>query len=290
MARPLRIEFAGAVYHITSRGNERKDIFQDDEDRNIFLDVLQRVTEQYNWLCHAYCLMSNHYHLVIETPEGNLSKGMRQLNGVYTQAYNKRHQRVGHLFQGRYKAIVIDKERHLLEVCRYVVLNPVRAGIVRNPRHWRWSSFMATAGLSKAHPCLTVDWVLGQFGPQRKRAIKGYVEFVMAGIGGEKIWKDVKGQVVLGRDEFIDEVMGLIKDKKGLKEIPRKQRHIARSSLKELFGQDVLKDRVKRNRRIYEAVMEHGYSQSEVAEFIGIHYSRVSRIVKRKGEVAKSKT
>ena len=124
MARPLRIEYDGAVYHVTSRGNERKSIFKDDEDRMFFLDILKKVNDKYNLLCHAYCLMNNHYHLVIETPDGNLSKGMKQINGVYTQTYNKRHNRVGHIFQGRYKAILIQKESHLLEVSRYVVLNP----------------------------------------------------------------------------------------------------------------------------------------------------------------------
>src|SRR3990172_2619948 len=130
MARPLRIEYNGAVYHVTSRGNERKNIFKDDEDRLLFLDTLKKVSEKYNWLCHAYCLMNNHYHLVIETPDGNLSRGMWQLNGVYTQRYNARHYSVGHIFQGRYKAILIQKDSHLLEVSRYVVLNPVRAKAV----------------------------------------------------------------------------------------------------------------------------------------------------------------
>ncbi len=124
MARPLRIEYSGAVYHITSRGNEKKPVFRDEEDRCTFLDILERVNKRYNWICHAYCLMDNHYHLLIETPDGNLSMGMRQLNGVYTQLFNKRHKRTGHLFQGRYKAILIQKDSHLLEVCRYVVLNP----------------------------------------------------------------------------------------------------------------------------------------------------------------------
>jgi len=130
MARPLRIEYDRAVYHITSRGNARKAIYGDDADREIFLETLHKVTKRYNWLCHAYCLMNNHYHLVIETPDGNLSRGMRQLNGVYTQRYNARHYSVGHIFQGRYKAILIQKDSHLLEVSRYVVLNPVRAKAV----------------------------------------------------------------------------------------------------------------------------------------------------------------
>src|SRR4030066_2354760 len=138
MARPLRIEYPGAVYHITSRGNEKKLIFKDERDPEILLDTLSQVDKRYNWLCHAYCLMNNHYHLIIETPDGNLSSGMRQLNGVYTQAFNRQHNRVGHLFQGRYKAILIQKDSHLLEVCRYVVLNPVRGGhIPGRVENWR---------------------------------------------------------------------------------------------------------------------------------------------------------
>jgi len=146
MTRPLRIEYPGAVYHVTSRGNEKKAVFKDDKDRENFLNTLQHVNKRYNWLCHAYCLMDNHYHLLVETPEGNLSLGMRQLNGVFTQARNKRYNKTGHLFQGRFKGILIQKDSHLLEVCRYVVLNPLRAGITEGPEQWKWSSYRATAG------------------------------------------------------------------------------------------------------------------------------------------------
>src|SRR4030042_6670680 len=139
MARPLRIEFPGAVYHVTSRGNERKAIFRDDQDRKMFLDALVEVARRYNWLCHAYCLMGN--HLLIDTPDGNLSIGMRQLNGICTQRFNKRHGRVGHLFQGRFKAVLVQKDSHLLEACRYVVLNPVRAKGGERPEEWVWSSY-----------------------------------------------------------------------------------------------------------------------------------------------------
>src|SRR5262245_61850059 len=138
MARPLRIEYPGALYHITTRGNARRGIFKDDRDRLLFLDILHRVSDRYHWHCHAYCLMDNHYHLVVETPDANLALGMRQLNGIYTQAYNRRHRRTGHLFQGRYKAILVEKESHLLEVCRYVVLNPVRAKAVDHLGRWKW--------------------------------------------------------------------------------------------------------------------------------------------------------
>ena len=128
MARPLRIEFPGAIYHVTARGNARNAIVLDDEDRELFLVCLGEVILLFGWVCHAYCLMDNHYHLLIETPEGNVSRGMRQLNGVFTQRFNRRHGQVGHLFQGRFKAIVVDRESYLLELCRYVVLNPIRAG------------------------------------------------------------------------------------------------------------------------------------------------------------------
>lgn len=135
MARPLRLEFPGAIYHVTARGNARNAIFLDDEDRALFLGGLGEVVTRFGWLCHAYCLMDNHYHLLIETPEGNLSLGMRQLNGIYTQRFNQRHGCVGHVFQGRFKAIVVDRDSYLLELCQYAVLNPIRAGMVEQIDH-----------------------------------------------------------------------------------------------------------------------------------------------------------
>ncbi len=154
MSRPLRIEFPGALYHVTARGNRREAIYEDDKDRRLFLDGLGDVVDRFNWLCHAHCLMTNHYHLVVETPDGNLAKGMRQLNGVYTQTINRRHGRSGHVFQGRYTAVLVDADAHLLELARYVVLNPVRAGMVGDPGKWKWSSYRATAGKAKPPPWL----------------------------------------------------------------------------------------------------------------------------------------
>ena len=156
MTRPVRIEFEGALYHVTSRGDRREAIYEDDSDRVQFLEILGEAIRSFNWVCHAYCGMGNHYHLVIETPDGNLSKGMRQLNGVYTQASNRRHGRVGHLFQGRYKAILVDGDAYLLELTRYVVLNPVRAGMVAHPGDWRWSSYLEMVG-ERSPP----DWLAG---------------------------------------------------------------------------------------------------------------------------------
>ncbi len=278
MARPLRIEYAGAVYHVTSRGNARRSIFRDDKDRAMLLNILEEVNERYHWLCHAYCLMSNHYHLVIETPDGNLSKGMRHLNGIYTMWFNRHHGSVGHVFQGRYKAIVIQRESYLLEVCRYVVLNPVRAKIVRIPERWRWSSYRATAGMEKAHPCLSTDWVLGQFGSKRRAAEQRYRAFVKEGIGGHRIWEDVRGQSILGESDFVEGLIDFVRGYEGVVEIPKGQRYVARPSLGEIF-KDAEGEKPKRDAGIAEAIMRWGYSGREVANHLGLHYSTVSRLI-----------
>lgn len=278
MARPLRIEYAGAVYHITSRGNEKKAVFKSDQDRMNFLNTLQHVNKRYNWICHAYCLMDNHYHLLIETPDGNLAIGMRQLNGVYTQLFNKLHGRTGHLFQGRYKAILIQKDSHLLEVCRYVVLNPVRAKMVTLPGEWKWSSYRATAGREALHPCLTIDWVLGQFGGKRGTAEKEYKQFIQGGIG-KSIWTEVRGQAILGEEGFAEKMVDLLKKHQDVPEIPRSQRYAHRPGLDKIFSASVLKDRTKRDRKIAEAVEKYGYTQRAVAKHLDMHYSYISQIL-----------
>lgn len=279
MARPLRVQYPGAVYHLTSRGNERKDVFKDDQDRQNFLDTLARTSSRYNWVCHAYCLMINHYHLLIETLSGNLALGMRQLNGVYTQAFNRRHGRTGHLFQGRYKAILIQKESHLLEVCRYVVLNPVGAGIVGRPDSWPWSSYRGTAGKAKAHRCLTSDWILSQFGKRRLEAQREYRSFVKAGIGQETIWKNVKGQSLLGDETFKAQLFKYLKGHETIPEIPKSQRFLHRPELGEIFTGAILLDRKERDEKIVEAVEKHGYRQRELADHLGMHFTSISRIV-----------
>ena len=284
MARPLRIEYPGAVYHITSRGNEKKLIFKDERDREIFLDTLSQVDKRYNWLCHAYCLMNNHYHLIIETPDGNLSAGMRQLNGVYTQAFNRQHNRVGHLFQGRYKGILIQKDSHLLEVCRYVVLNPVRAKAVNKPEQWRWSSYQATAGIEKPHPCLSTEWILNQFGSTRRIAEKAYRKFVEDGIKQESIWEAVRAQSILGEEEFTATLTDYLRGKKDIAELPKSQRYIDRPSLENIFSKNILKDIGKRNRKISEAVRRHGYRQREVADYLEMHFTSISRILRERGK------
>ena len=291
MSRPLRIEYADAVYHVTSRGTDRKSIFKDHKDRGMLLNILEEVNDRYHWLCHAYCLMNNHYHLVIETPDGNLSKGMRQLNGVYTMRFNRRHGSVGHVFQGRYKAILIQRESHLLEVCRYVVLNPVRAKLADVPERWRWSSYRATAGMERAHLCITTGWVLGQFGSKKRRAGKKYKAFVMDGIGGYRIWDDVKGQSILGGGDFVSRLVDYARGYEGVKEIPKIQRYLNRPGLTEIF-KNARGGKRKRDRGIAEAVKRWGYSEREVADYLRLHYSTVSRLIRRgaDSEISKYKT
>lgn len=281
MTRPLRIEFDGALYHVTSRGNARGPVFITDTDRVLFLDILKKTCERFNWLCHAYCLMDNHYHLVIETPDGNLSKGMRQRNGVYTQSFNKRHQRVGHVFQGRYKAIIIQKEGYLLQVSRYVVLNPVRAKIVESPEEWKWSSYRGTVGRERPHAVLTTDWILKQFGKHREQARKNYKEFVMSGIGSESLWKEVKGQSLLGGEDFVQKLINSVKGREEIKEIPRQQRFIGRPCLETLFKKKSGTTIQERNIKIVESVKKYSYSQKEVADYLGLHYSTISRLLKK---------
>ena len=282
MARPLRIEYDGAVYHITSRGNARKAIYKNDEDRAAFLDILAETNRRYNWLCHAYCLMNNHYHLIIETPDGNLSKGMRQLNGVYTQAYNRWHRKIGHIFQGRYKSILVEKERHLLEACRYVVLNPVRANATTHPEQWQWSSYRATLGKEKPHRSLTTGWVLDQFGKRQKEAFRRYREFVEAGIGQETIWKKVKGQGILGEEDFVSNLAGYMKGQMDMQEIPKRQRFVNRLKLADIFNQKSKPGKNDRNKKIREALENHSYSQKEIANHLSMHYSSISRLMRAK--------
>ncbi len=277
MSRPLRIEYAGAVYHVTSRGNEKKPVFKDDHDREVFLNTLQHVNKRYNWNCHAYCLMTNHYHLLIETPEGNLSLGMRQLNGVYTQLFNKYHGRNGHLFQGRYKAILIQKDSHLLEVCRYVVLNPVRARMVEGPESWKWSSYLATAGQAKSHPCLTTDWVLGQFSGKRGKAESEYRQFIRWGIGEETIWTAVRGQALLGEDDFVETLVDHLRKHQDIPEIPRSQRYSTRPALSKLLPESINADQRKLKKKLIEAVEKYGYHQSQLARHLAVHRSTISR-------------
>ena len=170
---------------------------------------------------------------------GNVSLGMRHLNGVYTQAFNRRHHRVGHVFQGRFTSVLVEQERYLLELCRYVVLNPVRAGIVKHPGAYRWSSYQATGGLVKPAPFLRVNWILGQFGKRPREAQKEYTRFVRAGMKEPSPWDELKAQCILGSKEFIEKLKPALRDKSKVREIPKEQRLAFRPSLEELLPPEI---------------------------------------------------
>jgi len=282
--RSLRIEFPGALYHITSRGNAKQLIYLDEIDKRNFLKIFTSVVDRFNWLCHSYCLMNNHYHLIIETPEGNLSRGMRQLNGVYTQNFNLRHNRVGHLFQGRYKAILVEKETYLLVLSRYVALNPLRAGLVKMIEDWEWSSHRAIIGIGKKPPFLTVDWILSQFGDDKSMAKSRYKQFVLDGITEDFPKKDIHGQILLGTKHFIDKFDNILRGKGKLKEVPRVQRYATRPSLRDLFPQERLREKKFREEAIYAAYVLYGYTFSEIAAWLGVHYVTISRTLKKAEE------
>ncbi len=280
MARPLRLEYSGAIHHVTARGNAQAAIFLDDEDRDSFLAVLAECIARFAWICHAYCLMDNHYHLIIETPDANLSAGMRQLNGVYTQRFNRRHGRVGHVFQGRFKGILVERDSYLLELCRYVVLNPVRAKMVRDVSQYAWSSYLATTGSIPAPPWLQTDWILSQFSSERKAARLEYRNFVAEGIGAVSPWSELKGQVLLGGEQFVNKLQPLLDEASGFKEFPRAQRLMNRPALEALFPFGAKANKTVRDEAIRKACLAYGYSLAEIARAAGVHYSTVSRVLK----------
>ncbi len=275
MARPLRIELSGGIYHVTSRGDRREEIYLGDEDREVWLEVLGQVCERFNWVCHAWCQMTNHYHLLIETPEANLAQGMRQLNGVYTQRLNRAHDRVGHVFQGRYKAILVERESYLLELARYVVLNPLRAKMVRQLENWRWSSYLATCGQVESPAWLQTDWILAQFGQRRSNAIARYVAFVHEGARLPSVWSNLQGQIYLGSEAFVEKMQALIEQKPGLTEIPRAQRRAITQALSDFAAA------YPRDEAMARAYLSGQHTMAEIARYLKVHYATVSRAVKR---------
>ena len=225
MSRPLRLEYPGALYHVTSRGNEQRATFLDDSDRLCFLGLLGEAVRRHKWILTAYVLMSNHFHLVIELTRNTLARGMQWLNGEYGRAFNRRHDRVGHLFQGRPDERLLEKESHFLEVLRYVVLNPVRAGIAARPEDYRWSSYRAVVGDEPAPEWLAVEHVLANFGVDRDLARARYRHFVREGIGlNRKPWADLVGGIYLGSEAWVTNVREKIEIKPRSDEHPREQR------------------------------------------------------------------
>lgn len=283
MARPLRLEFPGALYHLTARGDRGESIVEDDEDRTCLLEVLAQALERFDASCFAYCLMGNHYHFVVQTHRANVSRLMRHINGVYTQRYNRRHKQRGHVFQGRFKAIVVDRDAYFLEVCRYVDLNPVRAKLVRRPQDWRWSSYRAHVGLAGGPLWLQSAQIYGQLAATPSAARRRYAQFVFEG-KNVMLWdKALSGQIYLGDEEFVSQIRGRSTMESQSGEIPRAQR---RPKLKPI--ESYMKGRAGRDAGIAKAYLEGGYTQTAIARVAGLSISRVSRLIKM--HEAKGKT
>ncbi|MGK5029386.1 transposase [Janthinobacterium sp. MDT1-19] len=273
MTRPLRLEFAGALYHVTSRGDRRGAIYRDDTDRLAWQEVLALVCERHHFIVHSFCQMSNHYHLLVETVEANLSQGMRQLNGLYSQHFNRRHKLVGHVLQGRYKAILVQKEKYLLELARYIVLNPVRAHMVVSPDDWYWSShryFLDDA----APPCwLARDWLLSQFGATRDEAVPAYYRFVGAGMGETSPLARTCHQILLGDDAFISAHQQSQRSD-AFKDTPRLQRRAITLSLVQY--QALYSNRDEAMARAY---LSTAFTMSHIAAAFHVSSRTVSRAV-----------
>lgn len=237
MARPLRLEFLGATYHVTSRGNEQRSIFYTDDDRLAFLTFLGEAARRFGWSVTAWVLMTNHFHVVLQTPEPNLSKGMQWLNGTYAAWFNRRHDRSGHLFQGRFKAYIIERQTYYSEVLRYVVLNPVRAHMVKHPADYRWSSYRATAGIEEPEEWLDVGAALESFGGTSEIARLAYRQFVLDRIGcQEPLWRDVIHGVFLGTDAWAREMRILMEAKPRSTDHPKIQRALGRPAMHRIIA------------------------------------------------------
>jgi len=219
--------------------------------------------------------MSNHYHLLIETQAPTLSRGMKFNNGSYTQMFNRAHKRVGHVFQGRFNGILVDKDGYLLELARYIILNPVRARMVRVAEDWPWSSYRATAGYVTATELLTTDWILGHFGRNRGIAQEKYRRFVREGKNQPSPWESLKNQIYLGSDKFVEDMQCKLNPEQSLKDIPKPQRL---ASVKPLAFYK--RKYASRNRAMAEAYRSGHYTLEEVGEEFGVSYATVSRAVK----------
>lgn len=295
MARPLRIQYPGAFYHVTSRGNERKPIYKSVPDREAFLGYLESAAMRYGAVIHCYCMMDNHYHLLLETPEANLSAIMRHINGAYTTYFNVKRKRSGHLFQGRYKALLVDKDAYAMELSRYIHLNPVRAKMVEKPEEHRWSSYRSYVGIKQAPAWLFTDFVLAYFGDNRSESQKKYRAFTIKALGAEE--SPLEGAVeglVLGGKEFVRKVKkrlgregGPARNVSGARKLfPRPSMEAIENAARAEFADDAA---LARTAAIYLCQHLSGEKLSAIGERFGISESAVSHASRRLSAKMQSK-
>ncbi|MBF0470975.1 MAG: transposase [Gammaproteobacteria bacterium] len=273
MARPSRVEFPGALYYVTSRAAVDGVLFADSEDRSRFITILGEACHLFNLKVHAWCLLDDHYHLLLETPDGNLSRGMRYLNGVYTQRYQLRHGKKGSLFQGRFKAIIIDRKPYYQRLIRHIVLNPVRIGKVDKAKGWRWSSHRTLLDLTPVPIWFPRKTVLKEFGKPKKDALKRYKRFIAASNTEPTPWGDLKKQIYLGSSDFIAKTEAMV----AAGALPQRSHNQQRPPPLSLSKYE--KRAANRNEAIVMAYTSGGYRLHEIGEHFSLHYSTVSRIV-----------
>lgn len=297
MARPWRIEFEGAYYHVLSRGNERKDIFYDDKDRGLFIDTLGEVSDRFDVDVFAFVLMSNHYHILLRTNQGNLSKAMQWFGVTYTRRFNNRHFRSGHLFQGRFKSIVVENDAYVLELSCYIHRNPLRAGIVKRLTDYKWSSYPIYAYGRKGPEWLKTELILSFF--SFKDAHKEYREKVQRYAGEEAhLWEDLRHGLIMGTEKFVDRIKSRYISERPHREVPQQRGLVGRMDAKmildqasELLNCDIEKyreggrlygtDKENRDLLLYFFWQRGGYTNVEIGDFFGVTYTAVSHIVKK---------
>jgi putative transposase len=278
MSRRPRLQFPGAVYHVMTRGNRKAAIFNEDDDRWRFLKILADALRFYDAACDAMCLMPNHYHIVLETPRGNVARVMRYVNGVFAQWMNRKYSLTGHLFEARYRSPLIQRETYLKRATRYIVRNPIRAHLVTDPADYPWSSYRATAGLEEPPPWLSLEWLNWAYGTDsRDEAQRRYVEFVKQPPERKTLFPSTA--LAVGSERFKQKIAARVAELRNDRLLPRRPASTDRPALTELFGE--FGDVSTRDRIIHAARIEHGYPLAEIAAFLNVHPSTVSKACKR---------
>jgi REP-associated tyrosine transposase len=290
LSRQLRIEYPGAFYHVTSRGNEKQVIFGTDGDRHYFIKCLRAAYDKFGSIIHVYCLMNNHYHLLIETPMGNLSSVLHLINTSYTVYFNKTRKRFGHLFQGRFKAILIQAEAYAQELGPYIHLNPVRADLVDSPQKWPWSNYRAYRGDQDPEPWTSTSLILSLFSARPAEARRRYVEAVARRMT-DRSWSPLKAAIpsgVLGDPEFVERIRQRYlpeKDKEEKRDLPQLRRLMPRPQIREVLEFVSMslgpKNKLSRNASIFVIHKNSDYRLREIGEFFKLSQAGVTDICRR---------
>jgi len=290
MARPWRIQYKDAYYHVLSRGSEGRAIFYDDQDRRIFLDTLGEASDRFGAEIFAFVLMTNHYHLLLQTRGADLSRVMQWVGVAYSRRFNNRHSRAGHLFQGRFKSMVVENDAYVVELSCYIHRNPLRAGMVERLIDYQWSSYPGYAYGHKGPEWLKTDLILGYFSGEDSR--KAYRDKVQAYAGEEKrLWEDLRHGLILGTSQFLDSIKTKYAQGRPHREIPQQRGVVGRAKAEALLRQ-TFGDGSRNGGRLYGKKKEErdlwvfllwkagSYTNGEIGEIFGIGYTAVSHIVK----------